>query len=144
MKRPLATLGLGLSLGLIACDADGITSARLGLAFETSISDASIGPGESATITYRLRNVSRVSRTVAVGCSLLPYVDRPDVPVAVARVHQLPGRRPAGRPVRPAPASGASATSAVVRAVPASSQTDTTVTYAPLASHRLTTSVAAG
>ena len=74
MKRRLTTLALALSVGLASCHADGITSSDRGFTLEASISDASIGPGETATVTYRLRNESPLPRTVTVGCGMLPYV----------------------------------------------------------------------
>jgi hypothetical protein len=76
MKRPLDKLALALSLGVTSCDADRITSSDMGLALEVSISTRVIGPGQVATFTYQLRNVS--SRTVTVifgGCGPLPYVE---------------------------------------------------------------------
>lgn len=74
LRRSLAALALALPLGVSSCDADRITSSDMGLALETSVSDASIGPGETATISYRLRNVGRVPRTVDIACTFLPYI----------------------------------------------------------------------
>jgi hypothetical protein len=82
MKRPLGKLALALSLAVTSCDPDGITSPNVDLALEASISDASIRPGETATITYRVRNVGPVARTIDVHCTLLPYIkDESDVTV---------------------------------------------------------------
>jgi hypothetical protein len=75
MNRPIATLALLLSVGVTSCNADAITSSENGLRVLASISDAAIGPDESATVTYRLRNVGRAPRTVSALCALLPYVE---------------------------------------------------------------------
>jgi hypothetical protein len=75
MRRRLAPLALALSVSLASCDTERITSADMGLSLEASISDASIGPGETATVTYRVRNVGRIPRAVAIGCSMLPFIE---------------------------------------------------------------------
>ncbi len=74
--RNLTPLALALSVVTNACDADRITSSNAGLSLEASVSDASVESGESATFTYRLRNDSRLPRTVSVGCgNFVHYID---------------------------------------------------------------------
>jgi hypothetical protein len=63
----LAALALALA-ATGACNGDRTTAPDRGLSIEASISDASIGPAESMTITYRLQNRSALPRTVAFSC----------------------------------------------------------------------------
>jgi len=81
MKQHLARLALALLVGLAACEADRIaapsdeaTIVHDGLLLGVSMSDPSIGPGETASLTRRLRNVSDVSRQVLVSCNFFVYV----------------------------------------------------------------------
>jgi hypothetical protein len=79
MTKALATVALSLSLGVTACDADRLTSSarfRTTLTLETSISAPVVRPGQPATFTYRLRNVSSDDVTVIFGgCGPLPYIE---------------------------------------------------------------------
>jgi hypothetical protein len=70
-RKVVPALALAL-LATAACNTDGSMTSDEGLAIEASISSASIGLTESATITYRLRNVSRLIRTVSArsGCDI--------------------------------------------------------------------------
>jgi hypothetical protein len=70
LNRPRHPLALGVILLVTGCNADHSTSPESGIAVDALISDASIGAPETATITYRLRNLSRVTRTVAVRCNI--------------------------------------------------------------------------
>jgi hypothetical protein len=74
MKRRFALLALALSVGAASCNADRVTASNDLFALEASISDATIAPSETATVSYRLRNVSRLPVTVSVGCGMLPYI----------------------------------------------------------------------
>jgi hypothetical protein len=67
IRRFLSPIALALSM-MTGCNADRGIASDDALAVEASISDASIGSAETATITYRIRNDGRFPRTVAVSC----------------------------------------------------------------------------
>jgi hypothetical protein len=79
MTRLITTLALALSLGLSACDADRVTSPNAGLVIEAAISDATIGPRETAMVSFRLRNAGDVPRSISLDCSSISaYIEDED------------------------------------------------------------------
>jgi hypothetical protein len=103
-----STAAVALATLLGACEADRVTSSarfRDALTLETSISAPIVRPGQPATFTHQLRNVSSDAVTVIFGgCGPLPYIkhSRGDIvhpdgggwvcPGVITRVTLAPGQ----------------------------------------------------